>query len=233
MTDTPDPWQPRSRMRAGDNDRQQAMDGLTRAWRAGRIDRKEFQERSEDCLDADYLDELDELLADIGGLPSLPTIAPYQPGTGGQMVIRDSWQSEPDPNLLPVRLEPEAGRGAVASIGIMGGMNRGGPWIVPEHHVAVGFWGGATIDLRHAIFTSPETTITCIGFMGGVEVIVPPDMDVEVAGIGFMGGFGWDKLRDAAPRRGTTSSGVRVRINGLGMMGGVGVVRKAAYEDDD
>lgn len=224
------PGQPR--LRAGDRERQQAMEVLTRAWREGRIDRDIFQQRSQRSLDATYADELDELLADVGGLhdfgspasPPSPAFEVYDAATG-TIEVRDSWHADDD-HHLPVPLAPEGTPGSALSVGIMSGMDKVGQWVVAPHHVSIGFWGGTTIDLRDAVFVSAETTITCIGIMGGVDVIVPPEMDVRVTGVGFMGGFGWEKLRYAQPSRQPTPGNPRVTINGLGFWGGVGVVRK-------
>lgn len=241
MTD-PHDHDDRRRLRAGDADRQETIDALTRAWREGRIDREEFQDRVEDAMSETYLDELAELLEDIGGLPTQsatgypgPPVEVYN-ANANSIEIRDSWQADDHHENLPVLYAPEGSRGSGLSVGFMGGMDKTGEWIVAPHHVSIGVMGGTTVDLRDAIFVSPETTITCIGFWGGVEVIVPPEMDVRVTGIGFMGGFGWDKRRYAKPSRTPTPGNPRVTINGLGLMGGVGIVRKARnapLDDDD
>ena len=67
MTETPEQWQPNARLRAGDADRQRAIEALTNAWRAGRLTRDEFQERSQKSLAVTYTDEIVVLTADIGG----------------------------------------------------------------------------------------------------------------------------------------------------------------------
>ena len=173
--------------------------------------------------------------ADIGGLSTYPDrgSAPYQDATlvpaSDKTPVVDSWQSEPDENL-PVKYAPEGSSGSALSVGVMSGMDKIGNWTVAPTHVSIGFWGGTTIDLREAVFTSPETTITCIAVMGGVEVIVPPEMEVRVGGIGFMGGFGWNKLDQARPRRQAPAGNPVVTINGLGFWGGVGITRKERGE---
>ncbi len=232
MPSTPDEWQNQPRLRAADVDRQQAVESLTRAWREGRITRDEFQERSQISLAATFTDELDDVLSDLGGLSYYAEPMATPNATSGQLEVRDSWKSEHD-DALPVQWAPEGATGSGLTVGFMSGMDRVGRWVVPANHVAVGFWGGAVIDLRDAVFTSPETTITCIGIMGGVDVIVPPEMDVHVTGVGFMGGFGWDKLRYATPTRTPSPDNPRVTINGLGFWGGVGVTRKERGEPID
>ena len=51
--------------------------------------------------------------------------------------------------------------------------------------------GGCVLDLRAAQFSTPVTTITVVAIMGGVEVIVPPGIRVEMHGQALMGG--WSK----------------------------------------
>lgn len=228
------------RLRAADHERQQAIEVLNQAWRQGRIDRDDFQQRSQNCLTATYTDELDDLLLDVGGLTNQLSISPPISGTvevydttTGAVSVQDSWQADRD-ELLPVPLAPEGTTGSAISVGIMSGMDKVGQWVVAPHHVSIGLMGGTTLDLRNAVFVSAETTITCIGIMGGVEVIVPPEMDVRVTGVGFMGGFGWEKLRYAEPTQPASPDNPRVTINGLGFWGGVGVVRKprgVPYDD--
>lgn len=228
MSQPPDQPQGTPRLRAGDAERQQAIQTLMRAWSEGRIGQDEYQRRSLQALAATFTDEIDPLLADVDGP------APYTPPASAAVPsatveVRDSWRSEPDDNL-PVQFAPEGARGSGLSVGIMSGMDKTGQWVVAPNHVTIGFWGGTTIDLRDALFVSAETTITCIAVMGGVEVIVPPEMDVQVAGIGFMGGFGWEKLHEARPSGTPTPGNPRVTITGIGFMGGVGVTRRERGE---
>lgn len=232
MNEHAENWQQSARLRAGDSDRQQAIDKLTQAWRGGHISRDEFQDRSQQTMSVTYTDELDTLLADLGGPAAY--LAPANFADSGPVVVRDSWQADDD-SAVPAVYAPAGTPGSALSFAIMGGMDKTGDWVVAPNHVSIAFWGGTTIDLRDAVFTNPETTITCIAVMGGVEVIVPPEMEVQVTGIGFMGGFGWDKLRHSKPRRQPTEGNPRVTINGLGFWGGVGIVRKERddYEDID
>lgn len=66
-TETPDQWQPSARQRTCHADRQQAIEALTNAWRAGRLTRDEFQARSRKSLAVTYTDEIDDLTAGIDG----------------------------------------------------------------------------------------------------------------------------------------------------------------------
>jgi hypothetical protein len=78
--------------------------------------------------------------------------------------------------------------------------------------------GGVELDLRHARFAADETTITAVAIMGGIDIVVPEHLDVEVDGVGLMGGFGGRRI-------GARSGGPRVRITGFALWGGVEVKR--------
>jgi hypothetical protein len=80
--------------------------------------------------------------------------------------------------------------------------------------------GGVRLDLRHAQFSLPEVTIQAYALMGGVEIIVPEDIEVDVAGIGFMGGFDHRASGPGIP------GAPRLKVIGFAMMGGVDVKRK-------
>ena len=58
--------------------------------------------------------------------------------------------------------------------------------------------------------------------MGGVSITVPEDMDVDVSGIGFMGGFDHKASGPGGP------GAPRLRVVGFAMMGGVEVKRRPA-----
>ena len=80
--------------------------------------------------------------------------------------------------------------------------------------------GGVELDLRHARLTAAEVTIRAFCLMGGVSITVPEDMDVDVSGIGFMGGFDHKASGPGAP------GAPRLRVVGFAMMGGVEVKRR-------
>ncbi len=233
MSETPEDWPHQTRLRASDADRQHAVDDLTAAWRSGRLTREEFEGRVQRSFAATYLDELDALRSDVGdalrsdgggaasGLGHSALVSPDAAAAGLPMEAR---QPEHGPGVA--RYAPDGSSGSAVSIGLLGGMDKVGDWIVAPVHASFAYWGGTTVDLRHAVFTSPDTTITCIAIMGGVEVIVPPEMEVRVTGVGVMGGFGWDKKRDARPTAQAPAGSPRVTINGLAFWGGVGVKRR-------
>jgi len=101
----------------------------------------------------------------------------------------------------------------------MSGANRRGRWVPAPIHRVFALWGGVRLDLREAELLEGTTEIRINALMAGVEVIVPPDMDVEVDGWALLGGI---EERDVhpAPLEAVTR---RVRIHVHVLMGGVAV----------
>jgi uncharacterized membrane protein len=109
------------------------------------------------------------------------------------------------------------------AIAILGGVERRGVWVVPEHFSVFCLMGGAELDLREATFSAREVTLTINTFMGGANIIVNQATNVVVHGTGIMGGY-------SAPRSGPgvqlTADSPTVHVRGVAIMGGVSVVRK-------
>lgn len=109
------------------------------------------------------------------------------------------------------------------AIGIFGGSVVGVGNVVASQLRAVACMGGVEIDLRKVEFAASTVTISCVALMGGVNITVPEDVEVQVSGIGIMGGFGH---RSAGPG---TPGAPTVRVEGVAIMGGVDV-RRRPYE---
>lgn len=107
----------------------------------------------------------------------------------------------------------------------MGGFQRKGTWTVPRAFTAFALMGGGEIDLREARFEDRDVVIRCFALMSGVQIIVPPDLETHVGGIGLMGGFDHTGSADGDP------AGPRVTVTGLALFGGVGVERKLRKEE--
>ena len=104
---------------------------------------------------------------------------------------------------------------------VLGGAERRGRWRVPEHCTAVAIMGGCVLDLRAAQLSAPVTTITIVTIMGGVEVIVPPSVRVEMHGVPIMGGWSNHVREEGLP-----PDAPQVFIRGVALMGGVEVRTK-------
>src|SRR5579859_3094950 len=187
----------RSLMRVSDSDREQAAEVLREAAGHGRI----------------TMDELDERL----GLA-------YAAKTYGDLaaVTRDLPQPAQAP--VPGQSVPVGRIGGTPrskfSVAIMSGARRAGRWVLPRTYLSVAVMGGVELDLREAQFSEPEVTVHAYTVMGGIEITVPEDVDVDVSGIAFMGGFDHHASGPGAP------GAPRVRVLGFALMGGVDVRRK-------
>ena len=87
------------------------------------------------------------------------------------------------------------------SLAILSGARRKGTWVVPPAYTAVAFLGGVEMDLRDARFSQRDVKIRAFAFLGGVDIVVPEDIEVDVSGIGIMGGFDHKESSVGAPER--------------------------------
>ncbi|MEH0444264.1 DUF1707 domain-containing protein [Streptomyces sp. B21-102] len=198
----------RSDLRASDADRERVAEVLRDAVAEGRLDMAEFEERLEQTYAARTYRELAPITRD---LPA--------PGVAAPPVV--SLQKEPS------RDGGWAGRivggegSSTWAVAVMSGFQRKGRWTVPRRFTCVAFWGGGEIDLREADFSAGEVEINCFAVMGGVQITVPPGVEVVVRGIGVMGGFD-QRESGVAGEPGAP----RVVVSGFAFWGGVGVERK-------
>ncbi len=191
-------------LRASDTDRERVAEVLRDALAEGRLDMEEFEERLEATYKARTYGELEPITRD------LPSAAQPRPFTPAVPADGPDWAA---------RIGGEAtSRGAVA---IMGGFQRKGVWTAPRRFNCFALMGGGEIDLRDARFEDREITINCVAIMGGMNVTVPPGVEVVVRGFGIMGGFD-HRVQGESGDPGAP----RVILTGFALMGGVGVERK-------
>ena len=103
----------------------------------------------------------------------------------------------------------------------MGGFERKGQWIVPRHLRLMAVMGGGELDLRDAKLSSGVAEIEIFTMWGGVEILVPDGVRVDVSGMVVMGGFS----ASGGSTREDPNAPV-LRVSGLAIMGGVDVRRK-------
>ncbi|MEU9317581.1 DUF1707 domain-containing protein [Streptomyces sp. NPDC048295] len=195
-------------MRASDTERERVAEILREAVAEGRLEMEEFEQRLEAAYKARTHGELQPLVRDLPA--SGAEVAPV-----GAAVTRTGSQKRWADRIG----KPATSSGAFA---LWGGFGRRGNWTVGRKFTAFAMWGGGEIDLREANFEDREVVIRCFAIMGGMQVTVPPELNVEVRGIGIMGGFGERTKDDGVP----SPDSPRVRITGLALLGGIGVERK-------
>ena len=159
MSNLPEPADQRS-LRVSDADRERVAEVLREAAGQGRITLDELDERLGSAYAARTYADLEIVTRD------LPAPHPFMPPVavaGG--FSPDRIGGSPDVKF---------------SVAIMSGARRAGPWIVPPAYVAFAMMGGVHLDLRHARFSGPAATIHAYALMGGIEIIVPEDIEVDV-----------------------------------------------------
>jgi hypothetical protein len=193
-------------LRASDADRERVAEVLRDALAEGRLDMEEFEERLEETYKARTYGELAPITRDLPGPAAVAPVSFVK-----QPVESGSWAA---------RIVGGEGSSSWA-VAIMAGFQRKGRWTVPKRFNSFAFWGGGEIDLREANFADREVVVNCVAIMGGMNVVVPPGVEVVVRGIGIMGGF--DHREEGRPG---DPGAPRVIVTGFAFWGGVGVERK-------
>jgi class 3 adenylate cyclase len=178
-------------VRVTDAEREAMVARLQRACGEGRLSLDEFSERVGLALEARTSTDLELLTADLPALepPSTATATP-----------------------LPSR------RQTSWVVGIMSGSDHRGRWHPAPVTNALALMGGCTLDLRSAEIEGSELVINAVAIMGGIDVIVPEGIQVEMTGLAIFGGKDC-RVPDVRPVPG--SPVVRVRV--FALMGGVTV----------
>ncbi len=148
-------------LRASDADRERVTQLLGEHAAAGRLTIEELGERVDGALAAVTQPELEALLADLPGDAAPAAHAPSR----------------------PARTPSER------TIAIMSGSDRKGRWRAEGKHTAIAIMGGIEIDLRQAEIVGHELEIVAFAFWGGIEIIVPEGIPVEVTSVPIMAGI--------------------------------------------
>jgi hypothetical protein len=202
--DTPDP----SQLRISDQDRHRVAEVLREAAGEGRIDLDELDQRLEAAYAARTYADLVPITLD---LPSAATT--HLPTRAAAAV--------PSP-VVP-------GPARERHLAILGGVERKGVWVVPQHLTVNVFMGGADLDLREAQFAAREVTLTINAIMGGADIKVNPHTHVIMEGGAFLGGYSGPDDRHASAQVDEHSQVVRIR--GFAFLGGINVDRRPVTSD--
>lgn len=190
--DNPGVEQPdRVAARVSDADRDRVVADLRAACAAGYISLDEFAERAGRAYAARTVEELGAVIRELGELVGVAA-----PGA-------------------PRRAETRR------VVGIMSGTRVRGRWRPAPHVTAVAFWGGCQLDFRGAEIDGPEVVVTAVAIMGGIDIVVPEGIAVELSGMAIMAGKEL-RVADVAPRPGTPV----IRVKAFAFWGGVTVRSK-------
>jgi hypothetical protein len=175
-------------------EREHAIALLSEGFAQGELELEVFEERVTAAHRAQAPDELAALTADLSAaLAAAPVIRAVAVADGAPAV--DS------------------------AVAIFGGTRRRGGWNVPRQLRVTAFFGGVELDLREARLPPSPVDVEVKAVLGGVQIIVPPNLAVEVHGSAILGGFEQLDRTPAAPEPDVPV----VRIHGTAVLGGVSV----------
>jgi hypothetical protein len=106
------------------------------------------------------------------------------------------------------------------AVAIFAGTERKGRWVVPEQSTALAAFGGVQLDLSAAVLAAPRVEITAVAVFGGIEIVVPHGVTVELEGFAIFGGREGPKDEVLPPPNAPV-----VVVSGFAMFGGIEVRR--------
>jgi hypothetical protein len=203
--------------RASHADREAVAEILHNALADGQLIMPELEDRLHTLYRCVTQDELLPLTADLSRQP--PFARPHRPDLRPPVV-----------NL------PRTGQSDGRVWAVFSSVVRKGDWSAPGHLEVGALAGTVKLDLREADFEHPHLTITAYTFWGGIEIVVPDDVEVVVDGNGIMGAF---ENRAGLPARHYDGGGAQsaaattratVRVTGFAVMAGVQIRRATKKE---
>jgi len=173
------------------------------------LDVDEFERRVTVAQTSDNPADVEALLVDLsdiaGAAASVPAVVP---------------------TVVPALLPDERDRDTLYAI--FGGIDRRGTWTVPRRMRVVTIMGGANLDLREARFPPGVVDIEVTAMMGGINIVVPPGLAVQMHGSAIFGGFADVNRAPANP----DPDAPLLRVHGLAMMGGVNIEMRLPGESE-
>lgn len=149
--------------------------------------------------------------------------------------VRDSHQSSAS---LHTSSPPKGGEIETQRILTVFGSNvRSGYWEPAERLEVLSMFGGVKLDFTDANLYSGLTIVNCLAVFGGIDIIVPAELEVDANGTGLFGGFDLRALKKRkrgifSRRRSEPDSDLEydpddepplLRIRGFALFGGVSV----------
>ncbi len=194
--------------------RELVVEILCRAFAADGLDVAELEHRLDLAHRARTPAELDALTRDLptAADPAAPAAERFAPMAKQEAAAASAGRRR-------TVAEPENRRRFGMMLAVLGGYRRRGHWTPPEHMAVIACMGGAELDFRDAAIGEHGAHVTAFGFCGGVEIIVPPEIRVEIDGLAVLGGFDEDDTRPEPPPAGAPV----LRVDGLALLGGVSV----------
>lgn len=179
--------------------RQWVIDVLCEAYAEDQIGVRELESRLDEAHRARFENELAPLVSDL-----------ILPEDAGKLSAEGRTGALQSAELLRV---PER----QLSVGFWSGSVRKGSWVPARRITAVALQGGVELDFREAAFGPGIVEVRAFAVMGGIQVIVPPDLRVEASGFAIMGGF--EERTESG--LGGDGGGPLLKIRGFALMGAI------------
>ncbi|MEA4945308.1 MAG: DUF1707 domain-containing protein [Propionicimonas sp.] len=195
-------------LEATDLDRQHVVQLLNEATNEGLLPAAERDRRVSLARVAETFDDLVPLTRDLVSVDGalvhpVPLTAPAFP-----MATPASPASQID--------TANATENADQIIAVFAGTTRKGHWRVRKNTSILAVFGGAELDTTEAVFEAREITINTFCMFGGVEVTVPPGVEVRNHAGGLFGGV---ETKIEPPQPGAPV----ITLKGIALFGGIAV----------
>ena len=116
-------------------------------------------------------------------------------------------------SVIPVGHE----RDRAGILSFFSSQERKGAWELPRQLRVMCVMGSVVLDLREARIPEGESVIEVVAWFGSVEIIVPPDIHVELDGDALVGEFSFSPDGSAPPLPGAP----RIRLRGNAIVASV------------
>lgn len=186
--------------------RAEVIEALSEHFTRDALALEEFEERLDAAHRAHTLLELDHLITDLEPIGQTAP-APAAPAATDQTALAPAGERQP----LEVHRRDQK-----KMLAILGGVDRKGDWRPARSNRVLAFMGGVDLDFRDVQLPPGVTEVKVAAIMGGVDIIVPPDLAVECEGFAIMGGFDDHDRAPVAP----DPQQPLLRITGFAFMGG-------------
>lgn len=190
--------------------RERAIAVLSDAFARDDLEMEEFERRLGIAHRTDSLVELEQVTVD---LVAAPLVA-----------------AQPIPNTALAVQSTAIGRTRDQQrlVAILGGVVRSGHWSPAQKIRVTAMLGGAELDFREAALPPGVTEVEVKAVLGGVNIIVPPQLAVDMEGTAILGGFAHSERSAAVP----DPDRPILRISGLAVLGGVQIETRLPGEDE-
>jgi hypothetical protein len=185
--------------------RERAIAVLTDAFARDDLDMEEFERRLGVAHRTDSLVELERVTADLEVPTPVPSTA-----------------------LAPRKAAIVRTRDKQKLVAILGGVTRSGHWSPAAQVRITTLLGGADLDFREAVLPPGVTEVHVTAILGGVNLIVPPHLAVEMEGTAILGGFAHSERAASVP----DPDRPILRVSGLAVLGGVNIETRLIGEDE-